>query len=389
MGFPSRFDQAPTAAAGTLILLMIGCLGFPPQPARSAAVAPPSRAAFEAARRGQVEKLDTFLRRTRDPLPLRDRHGSTLLMYAAWGGDPRTVDRLLEAGADVNARNHAGITALMDAVLGRHPGVVRLLLEHGADPTARDRYGRSVLERALMEPHPEILSMFRERGISDPDLSQELGDELLLACRNLNLERVDRLVSSGVSPNARSPKGHTPLIVAALRESPELARMMLEAGADTEAVLIRGDLEGFSALHLAAFRGDTRIMRMLHDHGMDVDHRVTRGPRSGMTPLMVAVRASEPAAVAWLLERGGDVNAVDQRGRTPLILAIREGNLDLVRRLHGAGARLDDLPDDVPNPLGVARDQRRWRIYGFLKSRVDNSASEDETAPKPSDRNGP
>jgi ankyrin repeat protein len=69
--------------------------------------------------------------------------GTTPLMYAALYGDADSVRRLLEAGADPNARNESGATALMWAV--DDPERTKLLLERKANPNARSENGRTPL----------------------------------------------------------------------------------------------------------------------------------------------------------------------------------------------------------------------------------------------------
>lgn len=68
----------------------------------------------------------------------------TPLQSAAWSGNTIEVQRLLDQGVDVNARDADGKTALMRAAEAGHTDCIRLLLERGADinalpsaPTAR------------------------------------------------------------------------------------------------------------------------------------------------------------------------------------------------------------------------------------------------------------
>ncbi|MBR2126817.1 MAG: SEL1-like repeat protein [Akkermansia sp.] len=72
----------------------------------------------------------------------RDEQGSTLLMRC-WSLDEEKALRLLQHGADVNAQDNQGRTALM---LTTNEGVARVLLSHGADCNLRDNEGQSALD---------------------------------------------------------------------------------------------------------------------------------------------------------------------------------------------------------------------------------------------------
>ena len=66
--------------------------------------------------------------------------GETILMTAARTGQPEVVKLLLDAGADLNAREHwFGETALMWAAAENHAEAVRVLVEAGADVNARSK----------------------------------------------------------------------------------------------------------------------------------------------------------------------------------------------------------------------------------------------------------
>ena len=75
-------------------------------------------------------------------LPDRDQ-GNTAQMGVAFRGNDAIAARLLQAGCDVNARNHAGQTALMMAALFSRSRQIDMLIAAGADATITDAAGRS------------------------------------------------------------------------------------------------------------------------------------------------------------------------------------------------------------------------------------------------------
>jgi hypothetical protein len=89
----------------------------------------------------------------------KNRRGAEPLHAAAVGApgspawDPAaqaaTIICLIEAGADPNAQNMDGATPLHRAVRTRCAGAVRALLGHGADPAIRNKNGSTAMQLAL------------------------------------------------------------------------------------------------------------------------------------------------------------------------------------------------------------------------------------------------
>src|SRR5215472_17730617 len=84
---------------------------------------------FQAIRNGDIAFIKAHL--TKAEIEVRDRRGATPLMHAAAFGNLETLKLLLDAGADVNARNDFNATALLWAA--RDPEKAQLLIARGAD----------------------------------------------------------------------------------------------------------------------------------------------------------------------------------------------------------------------------------------------------------------
>ena len=78
----------------------------------------------------------------------RDKNGWSILHYAATRDERGHAEKLIEAGADVNAKTSTGDTPLHVAVRAGKEGVVALLLSHGADLTAANAEGETALDTA-------------------------------------------------------------------------------------------------------------------------------------------------------------------------------------------------------------------------------------------------
>jgi len=97
-------------------------------------------ALHDAAQRSQADEVKRLLEQGAD-VEARDQFGQTALYVAASRGHFVIVKRLLEAGADVGARDQYGRTALHIAAEVSQAAVVKLLLEAGADAEARAMMG--------------------------------------------------------------------------------------------------------------------------------------------------------------------------------------------------------------------------------------------------------
>lgn len=79
-------------------------------------------------------------------------------------GDVEGVQELLQAGADLNARNRYGQTALMLAAHRGHRAIVQLLLERGPDLNVTAKYGLSALMLAVIAGHVDIARLLARAG---------------------------------------------------------------------------------------------------------------------------------------------------------------------------------------------------------------------------------
>jgi ankyrin repeat protein len=129
-----------------------------------------TREVLRAAKKGDLAALRKLLKGDLALVRARDKEGSTPLHWAAWRGQVEAARLLLEAGADVNARNqntHWGTTPLHAAAHGNQATVVQLLLAHGADLRAKNLNKRTPLEETTIHKARAAATLLRAAGASE------------------------------------------------------------------------------------------------------------------------------------------------------------------------------------------------------------------------------
>ncbi|NTX51038.1 ankyrin repeat domain-containing protein [Myxococcus sp. CA039A] len=209
--------------------------------------------------------------------------------------------------------------------------------------------------------------MSPKKKLSKPDAA------LLSAVKKSNAKAVARHLADGADPNVSDDEGYPVLHTACAEGNLDVARLLLDAGADVKGL----DSDSATPLGFAtAQTGDdaVELVKLLIARGSDVNHQWKDEARStvltdllnqetneepsaevlktllraganpnitngrGETPLMLSVDYKEqPELFELLLEHGAQVNAVDSNGRSVLMQAVRYGNVPVAERLISKG----------------------------------------------------
>jgi ankyrin repeat protein len=114
---------------------------------------------FTACVLGHVDQVDAELAADPGRANARGVHELPALYFAAIGGSRVVAERLLSAGADVNARSDAA-APIHGAVMGGSADMVLLLLSRGADASLPDYEGRSARRLAEDMKRPDLAELF-------------------------------------------------------------------------------------------------------------------------------------------------------------------------------------------------------------------------------------
>ncbi len=170
--------------------------------------------------------------------------------------DAAMVERLLQLGANPNAKTQDGIPALVAAmhmgdqtlmpVTGFDPSVefATLLLDHGANPDALNKNWQTPLMAAACFGDEELVKLFIDHK-ANVNIGNKFGMTALMYARSF--AKVRMLIAAGASVNDKEISGKTALYYATARNDPDAVKAEVEAGADVNAK----DNKGMTALGLA------------------------------------------------------------------------------------------------------------------------------------------
>ncbi|KAF7546013.1 hypothetical protein G7Z17_g8730 [Cylindrodendrum hubeiense] len=225
-----------------------------------------------AAEEGHLETVEKLLAAGADVNAYAE-HGQTALQAAAERGHLQIVEILLTSGADVNAAEH-GQTALQVAAEGGYLEIVEKLLVAGADVNAdAAEHGQTALQAASEGGYPEIVEKLLAAG-ADINAAAAVSfrgqTALQAAAEDGHLETVEKLLAAGADVNATATEhGQTALQAAAERGHLQIVEKLLVAGANFNAARYTG----WATLQAAAgnFTNSEEVMELLlNRQGEDV-----------------------------------------------------------------------------------------------------------------------
>jgi ankyrin repeat protein len=368
-------------------------------------------ALMTASRSGAIAAVKSLLARGADPNAHERWLQETALMWAAAENHADVVEALLDAGARIDEKSwvtdtpilgfpesggpnkpfpRGGWTALMYAARQNARDSIRVLAKRKANLDLQDPQGATAMQIAIINLHYDAAAQLLDSG-ANPNVADETGMAALYAVCNMDtlawiqgrpapaLESnsevdaaalVKKILEKGGDPNARLKKailqrhhdyqieralveGTTPLMRAARYGDAEIARILLERGADPTLKTKDGTnaLMFAAGVSLAAVRGEdpsllhpsedgsVEIIKMLLDRGLDIN----AANDQGLTALHGAVQRGQGAGngtgekiIRLLAERGAKLDAKDKKGRMPLDLA-RAGEGQILNRVEDSG----------------------------------------------------
>ena len=334
-----------------------------------------------ASYQGESEVVETLLNRA-IKLNVKNHWGETVLHLVSRGrqnskNGVRVAELLLERGVEVQTRNTDDDTPLHLASLSGKLGIVRLLLDHGADASTETVDGSKLLHLVSFGQYEceadgvRVAELLLELGAEVDTRTKDHLTPLHLASRYGKLDMVRLLLDHGADPEANGEGEKTLHKVSygeyrSQEDGVRVAQLLLERGADVNTRCNNHQ----TPLHIASYVGNVEIVRVLLDHGADPE-AVAEGDM-GEKPLHMVSYGKyrsqhDGVRVAQLLlEHGADVNTRRDDHWTPLHIASHFGDIEIVRLLldHGADPEANAEGDKGSKPLHQVS-------YGKYRSQED------------------
>ena len=344
---------------------------------------------FDAARKGDVDKLKSLLDAHPDKLYARNRpYEHTLLHLAAQNGHLAAVDFLLKLGIDPNTREKGDNTYAMHwAAAAGHLDVVRRLADAGGDVVGEgDDHALGMIGWATGWDGCDDAT---HRGIANFLISRGARHNIYSAMAINDDNEVRRIVAADPRELERTQSHNEdfrrPLHFAVHKQLHRTVSLLLELGSDPLGTDASGNTAVAYAMSteiarpvLEAIRarvGPTLLTSVALGDWDNAARLVREDPRAverdGILHLMA--KSNNVAAVKWLLDHGANPDARwDHWGAvvTPLHLAALAGHPDIARVLLDAGAdpTIHDTQHDS-DALGWAEFFRRSAMVEMINAR--------------------
>ena len=321
--------------------------------------------------------------------------GHTSLHISVTKSNIDLVILLLDQNVNVNCMTIDCKTPLHTAVDKCEDAIVQELLSHEADPTLKDALGNTSLHLAVQLKQGTEPRMWQSRARVH---TQYLYSNWA-SYRACTIQTVQSLTDHGADVNALNNEWQTPLWFACSDRQEHLVKFLLHKGSNSDIA----DKNGDSSLHAAMYGCcSTEIIQEVIEHGAHVNTVNT----DGASPLLLACSTAQTESIKLLLraksdpnitfndgdaslhaaidaqcsketiqeiiDYGGDVNAVNKKGRTALLLGCFYREMDSVKILLEAGSDPSIVDEEGFSCLHAAVDGYCSR--DTLKSLIDHGA---------------
>jgi len=250
--------------------------------------------------RNHSQGIELLLSRGAD-IDILDYQNNSPLHYAAMSNHIEAASILVENGASLELKENYGRTPLILCARERGgPEMTRLLLEAGAEVNAKDRASSTPLELAAWRGKAEVVDILLEAGAEIPTKGSKATYHLIFAAAKGLTNLFNTMVKKGADITIELSSGGSLMHEAAAGGSLEILKQMAGEGLDIN----KKDQYGWTPLHYAAKNGHSQPIEWMIGNGADIDTRNS----TGETPYNIAVFNRQKDAQDILAAGGADTN---------------------------------------------------------------------------------
>jgi len=283
-------------------------------------------------------------------------------------GNIRVMEKLIDAGANIDSVDFLNYTSLMSCIANENLEAIQLLLECGSN-YHYDNDGNSVIHIAASTGNYEITRILIENGKNIVDYLNDDGKTALYFCLDyLNIMHL--LISKGIDINARDYTGSTVLIEACKYKNFNAARLLLSNP------YLKLDIQeqlngGFSALHYAIY--DHNLVKLF----MGDKTLLELQTYSHYTPFLLCCKIGMLDSARILIMNGTNLLTKSIGGHSCIEIASKYGHHKIVELL----LRYEELKDEfIGGMLMAAYSGQEKCLLEYLKFGLDvNSKVTEDT----------
>jgi ankyrin repeat protein len=252
-----------------------------------------------------------------------------------------------------------GSTPLHQAVRANDLETVDALIKRGTDVKAVTRYGVTPIHVAALNGNAVILRRLLDAGADVNSATPGGETALMTAARTGKADAVTLLLERGANVNGKdTARSQTALMWAVTENHHEIVKLLVARGADVKAQTTINMPKGEYVPARAGGASGNGIIRQ----------RALPTKDGGMTPLLFAVRDGKVAMMRLLLELGADINQASGNHTSPLMIALLNGQVTLATELLEKGADPNLTDDYQRGALFAAIELRNFNHdkYPFL-----------------------
>ncbi|CAB1447403.1 unnamed protein product [Pleuronectes platessa] len=331
---------------------------------------------FELAERGDLALLQNLVRKSPKVLSGKDECGASPLHHAAAGGHVPLIQFITTVidSQELNSCDEQGNVPLHWAVERNREVSCRALMDLGANPNILNTALLSPLHLAVTRGHNNLVELLLSYTDTNCSLEGDLGNNpVILACSVNNCEAIGILLKHGAKLCQRNKLGHYPIHAAAFAGAKKAMEVILKAGEELgHSTLVHInylDKSKSSPLHLAVHGGNIETIRLCIASGAKVDQQ--QNDRS--TPLHLACTQGATEVVKLMLSSFDHVddiiNLTDGACQTPLHRATIFDHTELAEYLISLGADLNHIDCKGNSPLLLATSCGAWKSVSLLLSK--------------------